>query len=429
MPIPVLVSWLLLFWLLAPLAFPLSARLWTARDGTQTPQTLGTLPDGGWMAGRVLLLVLWTLGAFWAGNAGLPVRLAPIILIFLAAISLWRWQCERAQLLVQLRHRWRAIVALDVLFFLIFGAFLLLRGLWPDFENGEKPMDIALINACARADYLPPPNPYLTGARLGGYYYLGHLQTALLSDAIAAPIRWTYNLMAATLPALCFTLLISFAGALTGRLRRGAAVSIFVLALGTVEPLRQWLELDPNGMRAWPFGKLPLNYFSTSRVIPNPISDSSGVNYTINEFPWFTFTYADLHAHYFAVPICLLMLCLGWALFAQLQPRAITLEPLPEGGKTARQVLAMTLAREVSWRVLVAGIVMAALVMTNTWDVPAYWLFLSLCLWPSRHHAPQVLAAQSEAPLSKTARKKAIKKRAKPFKHRKLSNSTGVHSA
>ena len=404
MPIPVLVSWLLLWWLLAPIAFPLSARLWSARRADSTADSLGSLPDGGWMAGRVLLLALWTLGAFWAGNAGLPVRLAPIILIFFAAIALWRWQCERVELFNCLRRSWRAIVAIDLTFLLIFAVFLSLRALWPDFENGEKPMDMALISACARADYLPPPNPYLAGARLGGYYYLGHLQTALLSDAISAPIRWTYNLMAATLPALAFTLLISLGAAITGRWRRGVMASIFVLALGTLEPLRQWLEIDPNGMRAWPFGEKPLDYFSTSRVIPNPIGPNTGINYTINEFPWFTFTYADLHAHYFAVPLCLLILCLGWALFAQVQPHAL------ENETPMRQVLAMRLARAISWRVLVVGVVMAALVITNTWDVPAYWLFLSGCLWPSRHSAPQVLAAEDQAPLSKTARKKAHKK-------------------
>ncbi len=406
MPIPVFVSWLLLLWLLAPIAFPFSARLWMARSADST---LGTLPDGGWMCGRVLLLTLWTLGAFWAGNAGLPVRLAPIILIFLAALSLWRWKCEKNELLAQLRRHLRAIVAIDVTFLLIFAIFFALRCLWPDFDNGEKPMDIALIGACARADHLPPPNPYLAGARLGGYYYLGHLQTALLSDAISAPIRWTYNLMAATLPALCFTLLMSLAGAITGRLRRGAVAAFLVLILGTLEPLRQWIETDVNGLRHWPFGELPLDYFSTSRVIPNPISDSSGINYTINEFPFFTFTYADLHAHYFAVPVCLLILSLGWALFAQMQPRTISLEEVPKSEKSTRQRLALRLARALSWRVWLAGVVMAALVITNTWDVPAYWLFLSLCLWPSRHNALQVLAGEEAPTLSKTARKKAEK--------------------
>ena len=57
-------------------------------------------------------------------------------------------------------------------------------------------------------------------------------------------------------------------------------------------------------------GKAPLEFpndwwfWNASRVIPD----------TINEFPFFTFTYADLHAHMIALPLTLLALAAAVAL-------------------------------------------------------------------------------------------------------------------
>ena len=391
MPVFDLIAWLAVLWLLAPLAWPLSCRVWNVRGAL-------SLPDGGWMAGRMLALATWTLLVFWVGHLGMAVRFSLACLLPLALISTVAWQRNRRALWREFQTRWRAIVAVELVFGLIFAAFFVLRCYWPDTGNGEKPMDIALIGACARADFLPPPNPYLGGARLGGYYYLGHLQTALLTDAIGSQARWTYNLMAATLPALCFGLLWPLASALSGRMRRGALVTLMLLTTGTLEPLRQWLEPNDSGVRAWPFGARPIDYFSTSRVIPNPISPTSGVNYTINEFPLFTFTYADLHAHFFAMPLSLLVICLGLSVWNRTQSLS---QVLGENVKPL-QVLA---GPQIVARALICGVVLAALVVTNTWDIPAYWLFLALCWWIPLPKA----RAQHEAvapPLSNTARKR-----------------------
>jgi uncharacterized membrane protein len=121
-----------------------------------------------------------------------------------------------------------------------------------------------------------------------------------------------------------------------------------------LEPLRQWFR-PLSGEAAWPFGPLPLNYFATSRVIPNPTPPGGGFNPTINEYPWFTFQYADLHAHYFAMPLALLMISLGVAFFFRGDAPPLWL--------------------------LLGGFLLAALLMTNSWDVPFYFVFLALCLW------------------------------------------------
>jgi len=344
MPFFPFVSWLLLVWLLGWLALPFARRIW-GRDA-------GGLPDAGLAAGRVLLLMFWTLLSFWAGNAGLPTRLSAFLIVPLGAICCWLARRDWPALQAVVCERRRGILVSEAVFLTVFLLFFTFRGFWPDINNGEKPMDMALIAACARADWLPPANPYASGERLNSYYYLGHLQTALLTNAIGSVPRWTYNLMCATLPALCFSSLFALCGAVTGRLRNGAAAATCILALGTLEPLRQWLFPPPDvPRRTW-----PLDYFSTSRVVP--FMAEGRPHFTINEYPWFTFNYADLHAHYFAMPLVLLLLTLGWAVYGRMAKDG----ELPKG------------------IALLSALTLGALAVTNTWDYPAYTLFTTLCL-------------------------------------------------
>jgi uncharacterized membrane protein len=323
-------SWLLLLWLTGWCALPFSQRIWE-----------NTLPDAGLAAGRVLALCAWTLFAFWLGQIGVPVRVSALLMFPMLScglIFLWR---ERALLKSTLRAHWRGILVSEVFFCGAFAFFLTVRGFWPDINNGEKPMDMALISSLARAGYLPPANPYAAGLRLNSYYYFGHLQGALLSGATFITPRWGYNLLCASLPALVISTLFSLCAALTGRVRAGVFACLLVSCCGTLEPLRQWLPQV--------FGS-PLDvrpYFATSRVIP----------FTINEYPFFTFCYADLHAHFFAMPVAVLMMCVAWAIWK-------------EGASTPLVFLS-------------AG-VLAALLMTNAWDFPVYALLLVLCAWYNR---------------------------------------------
>lgn len=290
--------------------------------------------------GRVLCLCLWTLTAFWLGNIGVPPRFSSqLIFPFLLIGCLFLWR-ERAVFLENLGEKKRAILVGEGLFFGVFIFFLVLRSFGPETADGEKPMDMAIIAAVARADYLPPPNPYTSGERLVAYYYSGHLQTALATTAISSSPQWTYNLMCATIPALVFSSLFMLCAALCKSLKLGFFAVCGVLCLGTLAPLREF----------WPgvFGSAPEGpaYFATSRVIP----------FTINEYPFFTFAFGDLHAHLFAMPLAVLVLCLAWALW--------------QGGRNVSLVL--------------CGLALGALAMTNTWDFPLFTLLGAFAVWHGR---------------------------------------------
>ena len=360
MPLLTFANWLILIWSLGWLSLPVTRRVWASHPEpkTQNPKPKTLLPDAGLAVGRILFLCLWTLLSLWLGFAGVPVRFCALLVYGFAALLLFFAWRERVELKTLLQNQRRGMMASELIFFTVFLFFFVVRGFWSSIENGEKPMDMALISAIARADYLPPPNPYAAGERLASYYYLGHLQMALLTDAIGAAPRWTYNLMAATLPALCFSALASLCGAFTGRVRYGAIAAFLVLAGGTQEAWRQWaarwFEARHGGP---PFSWWPINYWGTSRVIPYVADD--GPHFLINEYPWFTFNYADLHAHYFGQPLALLMMAVAWALFHKVRAK---------NDKT-------------KFVVLLGALVCGAQIMTNTWDVPAYFLLLGLSVF------------------------------------------------
>ncbi len=298
------------------------------------------LPDAGLAIGRILFLALWTMLAFWLGQIGVSVALGAWLYLPLAALGIFVGWRDRAIIGQLWRERRRTILATEAIFLAIFLSFFLLRGFWSDTNgnNGEKSMDSALIGSLARAQKLPPANPYAAGARLNSYYYFGHLQTALLTRASGTSVRWSYNLTCATLPALCFAGLFSLGGALTGSNKGGLWVAGAVLAGGTLQPLYQWTHPDIySGGRF-----IGLDPFAISRVIP----------YTINEFPWFTFNQADLHGHYFDFPFQIATMALSWSLY-----------------------------RRKRWQLaLVAALILGAQIVTNTWDYPAFALLIGLAI-------------------------------------------------
>src|SRR5512136_1267351 len=87
-------------------------------------------------------------------------------------------------------------------------------------------------------------------------------------------------------------------------------------------------------------------YFTPTREIPAPQTEAG----PISEFPYFTFLYADLHAHMIAMPITLLVLALAVGWLVRL--------PLGTWGGLASIGL--------------GGLAAGALRPTNTWDYPTY---------------------------------------------------------
>ena len=416
----VLLWWLALSlfgWLAWPLLFPL----------------LGGLRDRGYGLARVAgwLLVGWVhwLGVslgWWQNGVG-PIA---AILGLLAVAGLTAAWVQRRSLAGFWAERRRILLAEEGLFALAYLAFVGVRllnpDLWQPWNGGEKFMEFAFLNATLRSPSFPPYDPYFAGGILN-YYYYGFYLVGLVIKLTGIAAEVAFNLAVSGLFALTALGLFSVGSSLaTVQRSRGAeeqggggtgeiggvSVTSTPLRLGPSAPLAGGLAvllaLLMGNLRGlgWLGGvwrslvtgrSLPeYDYWAASRVIPN----------TINEFPLWTFVFADLHPHMIAMPFGLLVvgLALNWVARAgswKLEAGSWQLETgnagtgeqeTENGGATrhfavspAHRVTASPYRRiPVSSRHLVSlstclliGLALGALGAINTWDLPTYALLVA----------------------------------------------------
>src|SRR5215207_7296337 len=228
----------------------------------------------------------------------------------------------------------------EIVFAVAFVSMALLTAFAPDVWNTEKPMDAMLMTAIQASSDFPPQDAWMAGETVN-YYYLGHLLLALPAHALSLEPSVAYNLAVAALFALAASAAFTLAGTLWaaawrraagGPVGAGLAAVALCVVLGNLAGAREWLQAErPPGDYDW---------FGASRVIPD----------TINEFPSFSFTLGDLHAHVLAIPFTLL--ALGFALQVALDG--------PRGDLAWRAVA----------EALTAGLAVGALYAVNSWSYP-----------------------------------------------------------
>jgi len=314
-------------------------------------------------------------------------------LVLLGVAAAW---VQRRALAEFLQQRWRLIVAEEVAFLVFFAAFALIRygnpDLWHPVMGGEKPMDLAYLNAILKSTWFPPYDPWFAGGSMN-YYYLGHALVATLIKATGIVPTVAYNLAIPTLFAMtamgacCVVVNLVPAGVDEGRwlpraLRFGLLGAALVAVLGNLGEARLLL----SGLRALGTGaaggslpvvgaiaqvfsglgalldgaQMPFRpewwYWNASRVMANG---------EINEFPFFSFLYADLHAHVIALPLTLLALASATGFVVR--PEA----PAPDAESHGRRAL---FPAAVTVRLAFLALVVGLLWGANTWDYPTYLL-------------------------------------------------------
>ncbi len=164
--------------------------------------------------------------------------------------------------------------------------------------------------------------------------------------------RFTFNLAFGFLGGTILQGAFALARNWGGRLRAGIAGASLTLLLGNLSGLREWLLKKRH---------LDWDYFwATSRVIRD----------TINEYPFWSLVFADLHAHVLAIPVFLL--------FSAAALHLVRVHGDP--ASTWRQRLGGA---------ALVGFVAACQALTNAWDVPllaglVIVASLTLALMPAR---------------------------------------------
>lgn len=345
------------------------------------------LQDRGLMMTRTLSLLLGGAGAWFLAAIGfmkfdrLHIGLCLILLTCVSAIAAWR---QRTRLLAFLRSNGRLVLHGEVLFVAAYVFALVIRwhnpDLWHPFFGGEKPMDYAFLNAVLKSDYFPPYDPWFSGGYIN-YFYFGFVLAALPVKVIGIVPEVAYHLACATFYALAACGVYSVAYTLASRTvhpRTTAMLAVgFVLVMGNLGQLElaskrvftpdgaaattgngDALTTVRSGVSRLVKGQVDFQFpghhwfWDASRSIP----PSAGEPGPITEFPYFSLLYGDLHAHFIALPLTLLVL--GIALSWWRRPPLDSFYSVSDWPRLVIPAL--------------GGAILGAVRMTNAWDLPTY---------------------------------------------------------
>jgi len=317
------VVWYLAILLVGAAAFPLAHAFFPrlADRGAGVSRILG-------LVGATFLLAILVQARALPNGRGA----AWLCLLFVALPSALLFWKRRDSIVAFFRQRGRLVVAGEAAFAVGFLLFLGIRSLNPEIYWGEKPMDFSILNILVRTRTLPASDPWFAGAPLG-YYAFGQQMIALLTLLTGLSTRFTFNLAFGLLGGLLIQAAFTLARNWAGTLRAGVAGAGLMAILGNFAGLREWLV----NHRA-----LDWDYFwATSRVVKD----------TINEYPFWSLIFADLHSHVLAMPLFLLVAAAALH-FVRVN-----------SGPPARLV-----SRLASGAIL--GFAAAAQALTNAWDAP-----------------------------------------------------------
>jgi YYY domain-containing protein len=347
--------WVVLLVVLQVVSWPLVRRLFPG------------FPDRGWGFARLVSLLLAG-GIVWYGASLKAFEFRAIwcavalVVVGLVAFGLDSWLRRGDGAKREAWYRQRYIVTVEVVFWAFFGLFLLFRLLNPDSYHpawgGEKPMEFAHINAILRSAHFPPYDPWYADGLLN-YYYYGMYLVAFMMKVTGIPTEIAFNLAQPTIIAFLASgvcgVVMALGRAMTRRTSLVAGAGLVGVLLVNVSGN---LVVAARALAGLSEATPPLSDFNYWFWGPTRI-----VQFTINEFPWFTATYADLHAHVVAFSLTVLLIGLAFSLLQS--PRVMVLAlGRPRSHRPALLQTAGCLA--------LSGITLGSLYMTNAWDVPSY---------------------------------------------------------
>ena len=299
--IPLFFWWLTLL-LLGILAYPLVFLAFRA------------LADHGYLFGKTLsILVLAYLS--WVLAAGHVLAFNRISLLLVAGVLLLSsavaFVLQRYTIITFVRQRWKLLLTMEAIFTFAYLLLALIRAfnpdLWHVYRGGEKPMELAFLNAVLRSPYAPPQDPWFSGGYIN-YYYYGYVIIGALIKLTGIVPTTAFNLALPTLFALTFSGAVIIVYSLARSFPIALLGGYFAALIGNFNGLAQ-LRGQIGAMLA--HVQVPLfDYWQSSRVIP----------LTINEFPFWSFIFADLHPHVIDMPIEILMLGILAALLLPTSP-------------------------------------------------------------------------------------------------------------
>lgn len=383
-------SWYLIISSVGFLSFPLAYRLFSA------------LPSRGYAIARILGILFWGY-FFWIftslGITNNDIGGILFALTILLILTVWAFQTiSIVELQEWIRSNSMMLVIVEILFFIAFGGWCIVRAANPEILGTEKPMELAFINAILRSQSFPPNDPWLSGYAIS-YYYFGYVLVAMMAKITNIPGGFAFNLgismifALSTLGAygLLYDLLTVYAQSKpnnmigkTDKALKSLLAPFWILIISNLEGFLhvlhnrglfwrfdsqgnltssfwKWLDIrELSQPPSIPFSWIPNQHWwwwRASRVVQD--YDLSG-NWKeiIDEFPFFSYLLGDLHPHVLAMPFALLALTTTLNLFFNLKEE----KRIIFGQKICMSKI----------HLIFAMVALGGLAFLNTWDFPIY---------------------------------------------------------
>ena len=362
--------WLLTVEAIGLIAFPLTYFL------------LPRLADRGYSVSKPLGILLigylsWILSVLHI-IPNVRLSLVGLLLAFGTLSGWYAWGRRRELRDFVVRER-KALILGEAIFLVIFLGWTIYRAYDPAIDHTEQPMDFAFLNASMESRFGAPEDPWLRGESIS-YYYFGYWMMGAVSKIAGVASNFSYNLSLALIPAMASMgiagLLLNVARSEWFRWRTAVTAAIGAVVLvgivanleGVLEFMRangmgsqgfwDWVRIDgldgasPAAADSW----MPQEFwwwFRGTRVI-NTFAGEQSLDYTIQEFPFFSYMLGDLHPHVMSLPFSMLFMAFCWNLLKS-----------PAHVWNARDVQGYAF-------ILAIGLVLGGLAFTNMWDLPTF---------------------------------------------------------
>ncbi|NOY14752.1 MAG: hypothetical protein GXP43_00870 [bacterium] len=257
--------------------------------------------------------------------------------------------------------RLKSLLKEFTLFSLLLAFWFWVRGFQPDIIGLEKYMDLGFLNSLVKTSYLPVKDMWWIGGSIN-YYYFGHYLSAVLTLLSSLPTYFTYNLSLATIFAAAFLLIFSVVFNLLSfsfpNLNPKKILALSLLAAVFLNFASNWQT--PYGVITAKLHQSTRSFYwypdATRFIDYRPDSQDK----TIHEFPAYSHVVADLHGHLSALPIELALVLL----------LIIYLFTLPAARFSNIHFIISA----------IAGALIGALFMTNSWDMMGFALLWGLAI-------------------------------------------------
>ena len=315
----IFLKWILVLQIIGIIGFPLSYFLFknlrSVGIGFSKPIGIIILCSSYWLISNIPVFPMgYTSLIIWS--------------LFLLSLSLIFLFINRKEFTLIIKQNKYLFLTIEVIFFLVFFFWIFIRFLDPNIVGTEKPMDFMILNSMMNFSTFPPTDLWYSGEVIS-YYYFGYWIWGIISILSNIAPNYTYNLSIATVAALTSSSVFGLISMMI-RENKGSTRDSIIVGIVTLffvlfctnfhiiwetstltgflnEGFLNWLSID--GLTKRNIGDWYLNggWWRSSRII-NFFENGQSLDYTISEFPLFSFILGDLHPHLMSIPFFILSL-------------------------------------------------------------------------------------------------------------------------